>query len=146
MSTEQIKAQELLSDFEEKLAVVSAERERLGKEEDALKSAIEGIRNWLGLNASGLAARSNIDEPSQAEPVIPKKAFKDMDTRPAARKYLELVGKPQSTREILNALLDGGWTTKSEDPIDVLNGALKRDQKKPNPMFIKKDGKWELGE
>ena len=70
------------------------------------------------------------------------KDFEDFGITAAARRYLREEGEARTTREIADALVDGGLKTKSKNWIATVYATLRNGR-----MFKRtKDDKWELAE
>lgn len=113
----------LLAEFEEELTTVNNEQIKLGKRAQALRMAISGIREMISLNGGAAPA-----EPLAAR--IIEDAFTGMSIKEAAIAYLRAVGKPQTNREVADALLEGGVKSGSDDFPSTLRAVLLREDKK----------------
>lgn len=71
--------------------------------------------------------------------------FADMKLIEAVVQFLRLVKIPQSTRQICDALLQGGYHTTASDFSDTVRSTLKQ-YKHPEGPMIWIDNKWELKE
>ena len=133
--------QGLLAEFEEELAGVSDERDRLARREAALHKAIAGLRELISLNGGGGVAQAS---PVSAidQPVIAKNAFQKMEIVAAAVAYLRIMRKGQKNNQILSALVQGGKKTTGA----TLRSVLKRNAKKADSELVKNGELWELKE
>jgi hypothetical protein len=113
----------LLAEFEEELSVIDNEQIKLAKRAQALRMAIAGVRQMISLNGGTAPA-----EPETA--TIAEDAFTDMSIKDAAIAYLRTVGKPQTNREIADALIKGGIKSEAGDFPSTLRAVLLREDKK----------------
>jgi hypothetical protein len=123
MSTEPVDYMAILADLEAKKA--------------ALEQAIASFRNALALGALGASDVANALVPSVFGPStfvpsitggeIPAGAFLGKSISEAAKLYLEIVKKKQTTREIADALPKGGIeSTSKKNWIPIVHAALVR--------------------
>jgi hypothetical protein len=61
-------------------------------------------------------------------------------------KYLGIVKRPQTTREVVDALLLGGKKSESKNFADTVRITLLKESEKENPRICWIDRKWELPE
>jgi hypothetical protein len=132
----------LLTDLEEELAGITTEFVRLDKKRVALEETIAGLRKLDLLEDPPLKTL----EPTATVSDIPRHAFRNMMTIPAAVKYLKMVGKPKTNRELVDALLAGGLATKAKDPRMTIRSILLREAQKKHRTFTWSDGQWGLME
>jgi len=71
--------------------------------------------------------------------------FKDMKLIEGVVKFLQIVKMPQTTRQIANAMLAGGYKTTAKDFPDTVKGTLKQ-YIHPKGGVIWHDKKWSLKE
>lgn len=121
-------------DYHKVLADMEAKR-------DAMNVAIEGMRLMLGLaSGSGGAALS----PITGELLIENGAFFGMSIQDAAEKYLRMTPRVlRATKEIADALEEGGFDTSSKRFFNTVYNSLSR-YTAPNGPFVKVNGKWGL--
>jgi hypothetical protein len=122
MSTQTLDYTAILHDLEAKKSTIEA--------------AIASIRSLL---LQGIAGRDDQSlkgiAPSLAGQSIPE----------AAKAYLKMVGKPQSSREIAKALRDGGIQSTSSDFEATVHAGLIRASKLPNSPIVNLGGRqWGL--
>lgn len=129
----------LLKGFEEELEQVESEMEILEKRRDALEITVRGIRQLINLNGGSLPVKPE-------RPLFPRNAFTDLGTVEAAVKYLGIVKRPQTTREVVDALLLGGKKSESKNFTDTVRITLLKESEKGNPRICWTDLKWELPE
>jgi hypothetical protein len=130
----------ILRDLEEELALVSAESTALARREAALTQAVAGVRDLIALNGGA------VPPVKQSTVAIQKNAFASLGNLEAAIAYLRLVHKPQTNREVLNALIAGGKTSNSKSFSDTLRVTLLRESYKPDGRLIWTGHKWKLRE
>jgi hypothetical protein len=128
----------MLKDLERELASVSVEREALERRHSALEKAVAGVRELISLNGGAVPALAT------ERPAITRNQFADMGNLDASIKYLEMAGKPQTNREVLNALIAGGKTSKSKSFSDTLRVTLLREAEKPDGRLTWKPPHWSL--
>lgn len=130
----------ILKELEEELASVSVERTALARREAALEQAVAGVRELIALNGGA------VPPVKQSTVPILKNAFSALGNLEAAIAYLGLAGKPQTNREVLNALIAGGKTSNSKSFSDTLRVTLLRESQKPNGRLIWTGHQWKLRE
>jgi hypothetical protein len=111
-----------------------------------LKAAVEALQR---AREAKLAEVRSIDQALEAlgapvegrsQPRIGGNDFQDMGITAATKRYLKQEGEPRSTREILNALLQGGVRTRSDKPVAAVYATLRNSE-----AFRRTgDGRWEL--
>ncbi len=129
----------LLKGFEEELEQVEDEIDVLERRRSALLNTVEGIRELISLNGGSAPAKPE-------RPRFPRNAFADLGTVEAAVKYLGIVKRPQTTREMVDALILGGKKSESKNYTDMVRITLLKETEKGNPRISWKDHKWELPE
>jgi hypothetical protein len=135
MTAEPEKMQAWLADFETQLAQVEIELAELEDKRAALKETVAGLRKLLNVGSSDVATSA---------PRIPKGAYKGMSIVEAAEKYLHMVNRPQTNREVVAALAKGG-KTGSAGFTDTVRSVISRHAKKKG-TFRWRNNKWELSE
>jgi hypothetical protein len=132
----------ILASYEEELAGVTEEEQRLVRKKAALQKAISGVRELISLNGGGAHAAESLVE----VPVIARNAFQRMEIVEASVAYLRIVKKPQATRELVAGLLQGGYRTHAKSFRDTVRSVLSRDARKPESKLLWTNDKWELKE
>lgn len=130
----------ILKALEEELDSVSDEVSTLAKRESALMQAVAGVRQLIALNGG------TVPPVKQSTAAIQKNAFASLGNLEAAIAYLRLVGKAQTNREVLNALIAGGKTSNSKSFSDTLRVTLLRESQKPDGRLIWTGHQWKLRE
>jgi len=130
----------ILKDLEEELATVSSEISTLARREMALTQAVAGVRELIALNGGA------VPPVKQNTAAIPRNAYASLGNLEAAIAYLRMVGKPQTNREVLNALIAGGKTSNSKSFSDTLRVTLLREDNKPDGRVVWTGHKWKLRE
>lgn len=129
-------------DYETMLADLKAKREAAQATIAALDQAIAGLEAVLGR-----AGESGVSTPIKSGDIsnIPPDAFFRLGIAEAAKKYLSMVKRPQSTPEIAAALQRGGLTHSSKNFINTLFAILYR-QHKQNGDIVRVNKDWGLRE
>jgi hypothetical protein len=130
----------ILKGLEEELASVATEREGLTKRQTALEKTIAGIRDLISLNGG------TVPTPADSRPQFPRNAFADMGTVDAAIKYLRIIKKPQTNREVVDALILGGKKSDAKSVSDTIRITLLREADKPSGRVIWTGHQWTLRE
>jgi hypothetical protein len=118
--------------YEQVLADLRAKRAKID-------AAIEAIEDLLGVASSAPAGSLQRQGASQA---IEGDTFFGLSVADAAKKYLQIVKKKQSTRDIAKALESGGLTHNSKDFYNTVYTVLTRSE-----FFAKlPDSTWGLAE
>src|SRR5690348_7975382 len=117
------------------IADVEAKRDRLTGIIDALKELKALGIPMVAVN--GIVGNPNITIGA----TIPHDAFFGMTIPDAARKYLSIVKQTKPHPELCDALLEGGFQSRSENFREVVRSTLGR-----NPDFVKIKGQWGLKE
>lgn len=106
----------------------------LQRAEAAKLRELEEVRTALAA-LTGVSVVMPVREP---EPTGP---FKGMGALEAAKLWLKEAGKPQTTREIQDAIMERGWRTTSNRPSAVIYSTLTNASK----MFERtEEGAWKL--
>jgi hypothetical protein len=84
--------------------------------------AIESVRDLIG----EAGRRRNLGQPAVVK--FPNDTFEGMPIRVAGEKYLQLVGKPQTTAEIADALHKGGLRSRSRNLVNATYTGLTRNE------------------
>lgn len=115
---------------------------------DALNSAIEGIRKLLNVNAQMLpdgTVQTITPQLTNGEE-LRSDTFFGLSLRDAIKKYLAIKKKPQSYREIADALEEGGFQHSSKKLSNTVNTTLGRMAEGDEPEVAKIRGDWGLAE
>lgn len=129
----------MLKGLESELEQVDSEIEVLENRREALYATIEGIQTLISLNGGSVPVKPE-------RPQFPRNAFKDLGIVEAAVKYLGIVKRPQTTREVVDALILGGKKSDSKNFADMARVTLIKESEKEKPRIKWKDHKWELPE
>jgi hypothetical protein len=137
MSTQPFDYAAILSDLEAKKA--------------AIEAAIASMRQAMGLGALGqtgdFVGVSGGSAPSSMtihNGEIPNGAFLGKSIPEAAKLYLEILKKKQTSREISDALLKGGMESTSKNFYAIVHAVLDRARKSPNSALVKLGTHWGL--
>jgi hypothetical protein len=108
---------------------------------DALSTAIENMRRWLGSASPGIAQPTQRGNGAE----IPSDAFFSLSIPEAIKKYLGMVKGKKTTNDIAEALEKGGITHGSKNFRNSVSTALYREHDKPNGDIHKVgEGEWGL--
>jgi hypothetical protein len=129
----------LLRTFEEELAGIIHDQEKLARKRSALEQTIGGMQTLLSLNGD----RAPVVEPKI---FIAKDAFVGLTITEAAIAYLHLIGKPQTNREVADALVRGGIASTASDFASTVRSILLRDHERPDGSLRWDVPNWELRE
>jgi|HubBroStandDraft_3_1064219.scaffolds.fasta_scaffold58628_2 hypothetical protein len=136
MSTQPFDYAAILTDLEAKKA--------------AIEAAIASMRQAMGLGALGQTGDgtgvSGMSSPSLSihNGDIPNGAFLGKSIPEAAKLYLEILKKKQTSREIADALLKGGMESTSKNFYGIVHAVLDRARKSPNSALVKLGTHWGL--
>lgn len=75
---------------------------------------------------------------------VPTGAFLGKSIPEAAKLYLEIVKKKQTTKEIMDALKKGGMESTAKSLLKTVHAALTRARQAPNPSIVKVGTQWGL--
>jgi hypothetical protein len=137
MSTQPLDYSAFLSDLEAKKA--------------AIEAAIASLRSVMALGA--LAIGQGGDLPAVAGSAssisihngeVPNGAFLGKSIPEAAKFYLEIIKRKQTTREIAEALQRGGMESTSRNFVGIVHAVLDRARKSPNPAIVRIGTQWGL--
>ena len=115
------------SGYKQALQELKHELERIDSERKELLAAITALERLI-------ARRNGHDRPQTSST-----QFKGVTLKRAVTEYLALVGTPQGTTEIRDALLLGGYETKARNFYNAIYTTLARMED-----VIKKNSKWQL--
>lgn len=115
----------------------------LEAKKSAIENAIAGIKMMLGQGQATATSSNGGTDIDTNE--IPSDAFFQMPVPDAIRKYLRLVKRPRSVRDITDALEKGGITHTSKAFVNNVSTALFRNANKENG-FVKVKSEWGLME
>ena len=115
----------------------------------ALDTAIASVRaalavGSLGQSGDGTAFVGPGLSNSLTGGEVPDGAFLGKNIPDAAKLYLEIVKKKQTSKEIALALLKGGMETASKDFPSIVHAILDRARKGNNPALVKIGTQWGL--
>jgi len=142
MASEQMDYPCILADLEAKRA--------------ALEQTIVSLRAAMALGALGqaaieLSANGSVGPiPTTFSPLmasggeVPAGAFHGKSIPDAAKLYLEIVKKKQTSKEIAEALVKGGMESTSKNFPSIVHSILDRARRRPNPAFVKLGTQWGL--
>jgi len=133
MSTETIDYAAVLADLEQKRALLDSTIA-------SLRAVLAGVGLTDTVPSSGSGGHAG---PQFQSGEIPAGAFHGKSIPEAAKIYLEIVKKKQSTREIMEALLKGGMETTSDNFESTVAAGLNR-AKKLSGEIAKVSGGWGL--
>lgn len=115
----------------------------------ALEAAIASLRAAIAMGALG--ASGDVPEGLAASVPstmyggdIPTGAFLGRSIPDAAKLYLEIIKKKQTSREIAEALQKGGIESTSKNFIGMVGAVLDRARKNVNPAIVKVGNQWGL--
>jgi hypothetical protein len=111
---------------------------------DALNQLIESLRLFLGLEAGELVAPGGT--PAGLPREITSTTFWNKKIPDAARLYLQMVKKPQTTQQVADALVRGGMTTKATDFPATVMALLRRHENQTDDVIRIPSGEWALPE
>jgi hypothetical protein len=107
------------------LARLTAERDRLAAELDGVERAIAALRQAIG--ATPATETSAPEAPAAPDPSPPPPGpYAGLGFYEAAAAYLATAGEPKTSREIADALIAGGFSTKAADFRSSARTMLKR--------------------
>jgi hypothetical protein len=112
---------------------------------DTVKTAIEALlrarqTKLQELQAIEQALQSLGVDVAGGQPLRGRKDFEDLGITIATKRYLGEVGEPRTTREIADALREGGVKTRSKKYIASVYATLHN-----SPAFKRtEDGRWQL--
>ncbi len=129
----------LLKELEGELASAREARQSAVLRVAALEQAVNGVRDLVKLNGGSVPT-------TQQQALFEKDAFADMGTVEAAVKFLGLVGKPQTNRQVVDALIQGGKKSDAKSIPDTIRTTLLREAEKPAGRLRWVNLKWELTE
>ena len=120
--------------------------ERLTEELEAAKREGEELERTLQNLIRLAEAGGGAVEISELIPESPTPGpYSGMTIVEAATTYLEEVGEPaRGTRQILDALLEGGLETDAKNPYNTIFATLKRDSSRDGTEIAKVGSKWGL--
>jgi hypothetical protein len=137
-----------LARCEQEIAVIEAQVAKLSADKDKLQYTRAALSKQLGLPVPAGSSSFGHDMPDEDESVahISRNSFRNMRSTEAARKYLLMMGHPQTHEKLVKALLKGGVLCGSSSPKDSIRTSLRRRE----DWFVwKPDGKrgmWQLRE
>jgi hypothetical protein len=121
----------------------------LEAKKNAIEATIASLRSAMGLGALGQAGElASIPGAAPSMSLhngeIPNGAFLGKSIPEAAKLYLEILKKKQTSREIADALLKGGMESTSKNFYGIVHAVLDRARKSPNSALVKLGTHWGL--
>jgi hypothetical protein len=115
----------------------------------ALEATIASIRGAiavgsLGQSGDGTGYTTSALPTSMNGGEVPAGAFFGKSIPDAAKLYLEIIKKKQTSKEIAGALLKGGMESASKNFPSIVHSILDRARKGANPAFVKLGTQWGL--
>jgi hypothetical protein len=115
----------------------------------ALEAAIASLRAALAMGALGSSSSSDEGATVSLGSMmyggdVPNGAFLGKSIPEAARLYLEIIKKKQTSREIAEALQKGGVESTSKNFIGMIGPVLERARRNANPVIVKVGNQWGL--
>jgi hypothetical protein len=115
----------------------------------ALEATIASIRGAiavgsLGQSGDGTGYTASALPTSMNGGEVPAGAFFGKSIPDAAKLYLEIIKKKQTSKEIAGALLKGGMESASKNFPSIVHSILDRARKAANPAFVKLGTQWGL--
>lgn len=118
----------------------------LKRRKKVIDAAIAGVTALLGESEAALQACLPVPLPNiQESGDVGSGSFADLTLAEAARAYLDMVKEPQSTAEIAEALLRGGYPTESRNFRNTVRSVLDR-HAKTSGEIVKVHRNWGLAE
>ncbi|MYC27839.1 MAG: hypothetical protein F4X63_07600 [Nitrospira sp. SB0662_bin_26] len=118
----------------------------LKRRKKVIDAAIAGVTALLGESEAALQACLPVPLPKiQESGDVASGAFADLTVTEAARAYLDMVKEPQSTAEIAEALVKGGYPTESRNFRNTVRSVLDRHAKTAGEI-VKVHRNWGLAE
>ncbi len=118
----------------------------LKRRKKVIDAAIAGVTALLGESEAALQACLPVSLPkTQESRDVASGSFADLTLTEAARAYLGMVKKPQSTTEIAEALENGGYPTESRNFRNTVRSVLDRHAKTVGEI-VKVHRNWGLAE
>lgn len=114
----------------------------------ALEAAIDSVFAAMAVGSLGQSGDgtgyASTGVPSSMNGEVPAGAFFSKSIPDAAKLYLEIVKKKQTSKEIAAALLKGGMESASKNFPSIVHSILDRARKAANPAFVKLGTQWGL--
>ena len=118
----------------------------LKRRKKVIDAAIAGVTALMGESETALQACLPVSLPrTQESGDVASGSFADLTLTDAARAYLDMVKKPQSTAEIADALERGGYPTESRNFRNTVRSVLDRHAKTVGEI-VKVHKNWGLAE
>jgi ribosomal protein S25 len=137
---------EKVMDYGAFLADLEAKRAVLDAAISSLRAAMSAGAIGISEGTSYVNLAATVVNPSIHNGEIPAGAFLRKSIPEAAKLYLSTVRKKQTTKEIADALLEGGLETNAKDFEVTVGTGLYRVSKKTGEFVRLKDGAWGLAE
>jgi hypothetical protein len=120
----------------------------------SLEAAIGAVRSAIAMGAAGQAGDFSAASPVTSASIpslhngeVPAGAFLGKSIPDAAKLYLEIVKKKQTSKEIADGLRRGGIESTSQNFVGIVHSILDRTRKTPNGGIVKLDrSTWGLTE
>jgi hypothetical protein len=140
----------VLADLERRLGGIDAELAAIQEKRTALTRMIADTKRFLvqpdSIRPTNQTQSENGSSSPRTPPVSWKGKFRGQTSFvETAKKLLTLAGEPMTNREMLNALLEGGFKTNSKEPAITLRSVLRR-ATNDHGTFTYIDNKWGLPE
>lgn len=132
--------QSVLAELEKELASVVEDQNKLAQRRSALEKLVTGYRELINLNGG------SAPPPSAGLSTITRMTFAKLGIAEGAIKYLRLVGKNQTNRQITDALVQGGKKSTSDRFADTVRTTLIHHSQKPSSPLLWTGKDWELKE
>jgi hypothetical protein len=132
----------VLADLEKELTSVIEDQDKLARRRSALEKLVTGYRELISLNGGSAPAPS----PAIASGTITRTTFAKLGIAEGAIKYLQLVGKNQTNRQITDALVQGGKKSTSGRFADTVRTTLIHHAERPSSPLHWTGKDWELKE
>lgn len=149
--TQKVDYTAVLSDLKRQLADIEAEKQSLEAKRVTLQAALDSIQAVIGVSepttpAPALLPTSTPPEEKPLTTGVLIANINEFSIAGAVQQYLHLVKKPQTIREIANALRISGFETQSENFINTLSTTLSTGMRKYGTFARFEDNKWGLPE
>lgn len=121
------------SNLEEALRALEREEEALQRQLTEIQVNRQSLERLIGVTPSLSRATVSLE-------------YQGLGPVEAAERLLQEKGTPLTTREIVDGMMERGWTTKSRNPVATVYATLVNAKRK----FVRKvevvgrEGKWEL--
>lgn len=135
-----------MADNDARMDVYRTVLKDLERRKRAINAAIAGVTALLGESEAELQACLPVPLPkTQESRDVASGSFAGLTLTEAAQAYLDMVKEPQSTGEIAEALVKGGYDTKSRNFRNTVRSVLDRHAKTVGEI-VKVHKNWGLAE